>query len=55
MEELPVNRASRSGLKEASQKPVPLQLRATGAELKVMQELMQHSTIHVTLDTTLKR
>jgi len=26
-------------------------LRATGAELKVMQELMRHSTIRVTLDT----
>ena len=26
-------------------------LRATGAELKVMQELMWHSTIRVTLDT----
>jgi hypothetical protein len=27
-------------------------LRATGAELKVMQELMRHSTIRVTLDTS---
>jgi len=26
-------------------------LRATGAELKVMQELMRHSTIRLTLDT----
>jgi integrase len=26
-------------------------LRASGAELKVMQELMRHSTIRVTLDT----
>ena len=26
-------------------------LRATGAELKVMQELMRHSTVRVTLDT----
>jgi len=26
-------------------------LRATGAELKIMQELLRHSTIRVTLDT----
>jgi site-specific recombinase XerD len=26
-------------------------LRSTGAELKIMQELMRHSTIRVTLDT----
>jgi len=26
-------------------------LRSTGAELKIMQELLRHSTIHVTLDT----
>jgi hypothetical protein len=31
--------------------PIQTRLRSTGAELKIMQELLRHSTIRVTLDT----
>jgi integrase len=41
---------SASGGTHSAGHTLPL-LRATGAELKVMQELMRHSTIRVTLDT----
>jgi site-specific recombinase XerD len=40
----------RIGWHNVSQNVLQL-LRATGAELKVMQELMRHSTIRVTLET----
>jgi integrase len=40
----------RNGLDGIRSGTIPL-LRSTGAELKIMQELLRHSTIRVTLDT----